>query len=141
MTDLQTLNPLETDNVFLQLLDEGLTDSQKKMYTESFSAYLQYDQNTDFVVDLDDHWKEIGYAFKQKATEAVKKFLEEGVDYSDEKSCLPVKVSKMTASSHGGNNIKKMYLTVNAFKNLCMLAGTPEGKEIRKYFVAIEGSI
>jgi hypothetical protein len=101
---------------------------------------------------MDDHWKEIGYANKGKATEAIKRSLEENVDYSYDNFSSPGReepfspegekpqnhILPATSSNTGGRPKTKIYLTVNAFKNLCMLAGTPEGKEIRKYFVAVE---
>ncbi|KAJ3077611.1 hypothetical protein HK102_005093 [Quaeritorhiza haematococci] len=38
----------------------------------------------------------------------------------------------------GGHNKQTILLTPDTFKDLCMMAGTPEGKEARRYFRAME---
>ena len=39
---------------------------------------------------------------------------------------------------HGGQNKETILLNVDTFKNLCMISKTPQGKEIRKYYIKME---
>lgn len=82
----------------------------------------------DFPVDFDRAWKWIGYSSKQKAEEALKANLVEGIDFST----LGLK------SSSGGRRAKHIGLTVEAFKMFAMMAGTSKGKEVRRYFLNCE---
>ena len=65
--DLITISKNEE---FIKILNEYLTENQKRIYTESFSAYLQHD----FVVDLEAHWKKLRY-FKATGLLLFKKML------------------------------------------------------------------
>lgn len=142
MTDFTLTTQNET---FMQILNETLTPPQKRLFTESFGVYLKYDVDKDFVVDLDDHWKELGYSKKDKATDSIVKNLEVDVDYSHENNNIPSSQGicsddnfRVNLSTSARRPKTKFFLTVSAYKILCSLAGTDQGKEIRKYFIAVE---
>ena len=59
--------PKENDNenqTQLQLLNfikDKLTDDEQLLFAESFHLYLQYNSEKDFVIDLNDMWKWVGF--------------------------------------------------------------------------------
>ncbi|MDD4938243.1 MAG: hypothetical protein PHX34_04505 [Candidatus Shapirobacteria bacterium] len=158
MTDVQRYS----EKKILALLKKNLTPEELEMYIESFSWHFKYNANKDFVVDLDMYWKKLGYASKQKAIVLIEKSFIENIDYSREcsdkglieqsttrliengvsqgNSCIQ-QDKRVSHVNHGGQNIKKFFLTVNGFKNFCMLASTKEAKTIRTYYIKIENII
>ncbi|KAJ3223228.1 hypothetical protein HK099_001363 [Clydaea vesicula] len=48
---------------------------------------LNFDVDNDFVVDIDLYWKQLGYSRKEKATNAILKFLDVEKDYFSTTSC------------------------------------------------------
>ncbi len=99
---------------------------------------LQSDQ--DFPIDFDDAWKWIEYTQKKTALSKLRNNFDKGSDYlgddSDEDDmdfALPNGKAK-----RGGQNRNIIFLTVDCFKNFCMMAGTPRGREVRRYFLNCE---
>ena len=83
-----------------------------------------------YPVDFDEVWQWVGYAKKQNAVELLKTNFEEQLDF------LPQKVK-----STGGRPLQGYCLTVDCFKAFCMMAGTERGKEVRKYYLAVEKAL
>jgi len=81
-----------------------------------------------FPVDLDDAWVWLGYAKKQNAQDTLYSQFEKGTDF----------IRLSVKSSTGGRPRQSVMLTVECFKTLGMIALTPQGKAIRKYFLACE---
>ena len=86
----------------------------------------------DFPVDFDDAWEWIGYSTKQAAKKKLTRNFIVGTDY----------LSKWMSVAHSNGSTasrtEKIYLTIDAFKSLGMMAGTAKGREIRKYFLECE---
>ena len=49
---METIN-----NKLIEKIKNNFTEEEQKLYIVSFYSYLNYDEFTDFVVDLDDVWK------------------------------------------------------------------------------------
>jgi hypothetical protein len=47
----------------------------------SFYCYLNYNTTNDFVIDLDDVWKWVGFSVKIKAKTLLEKYFKEEIDY------------------------------------------------------------
>jgi phage anti-repressor protein len=87
-----------------------------------------------FPVDFDAAWQWLGYSTKQKAKNKLLNNFEQGLDYA-----LNQTVKCHKASSGSGSSIYlEIYLTIDCFKSLGMMAGTSQGREIRKYFLDCE---
>ncbi|BAU12900.1 hypothetical protein LEP3755_34330 [Leptolyngbya sp. NIES-3755] len=82
----------------------------------------------EFPVDFDDAWQWVGYSRKDSAKDALIRNFEEEVDFSG--------IHRKTPS--GGRPSERIYLTIDCFKQFCMMAGTERGKEVRKYFLQCE---
>lgn len=80
------------------------TEEEQKLYIVSFYSYLIYDKFTDFVVDLDDVWKWLGFSQKVNAKVSLIKNFKENIDYKI--SLLKVQEQKKDGM---GGIIKKQY--------------------------------
>jgi phage anti-repressor protein len=87
-----------------------------------------------FPVDFELAWQWLGYATKQKAKNKLLNNFEQDIDYA-----LNQTVKCHKASSGGGSSLYlEIKLTIDCFKSLGMMAGTEQGKEIRRYFLNCE---
>ena len=65
----------------LTKIKENFNDDEQQMFVSSFYCYLNYNQKNDFVIDLDDVWKWIGFYQKVKAKLLLEKHFLIDVDY------------------------------------------------------------
>lgn len=91
-------------------------------------ALSLYNSADSHPIDFDDAWQWLGYSTKQKALQSLKSNFEEGEDF----------LTKRLKSSTGGRPSDLIVLTVDCFKSMGMMAGTSQGKAIRKYFLECE---
>lgn len=99
------------------------------MNSISKTVILEYlNSREEFPIDFDDAWKWIGYSTKQKGLQTLKSNFEEGIDF----------LTKGLKSSQGGRRSEHIVLTIDCCKSLAMMAGTPKGREVRKYFLECE---
>ena len=82
----------------------------------------------EYPIDFDDAWKWIGYSRKSDAKELLEASFDKGFDFCGE----------FRKNGKRGRPVEKIYLTVDCFKQFCMMAGTKKGKEVRKYFLNCE---
>lgn len=54
-------------------IKEKFNEEQQKIFVSSFYCYLNYDKNKDFVVDLDNVWKWLGFNQKYNALRVLEK--------------------------------------------------------------------
>jgi phage antirepressor YoqD-like protein len=79
-----------------------------------------------FPIDFDDAWQWLGYSTKASAKRKLTSMID-GVDFST-----------MMLESQNGRPSELIKLSVDAFKNLGMLAGTEKGRQVRRYFLECE---
>jgi phage anti-repressor protein len=82
----------------------------------------------EYPVDFDDAWVWIEYSTKQKGQEALEPNFVEGIDF----------LTLGLKSSNGGRPSKHIRLTVDCFKQFCMMARTPRGTQVRLHYLEIE---
>lgn len=97
-----------------------------------FNAIEAEKSGTQFPIDFDEVWKGLGYSRKYNAKRALKSKLIENIDF-----LIKEERSTTVLSGYVNENIQ---LTIEGFKMLCMMAETPEGREVRMYFIEIEKS-
>ncbi len=115
----------------IEKMKNEFSEEQKKWYMANMFMYLNYHPTRDFPINLDDIWKMLGFANKGNAKRTLENNFVTGEDYQ----CLLLPKEKQT---RGGTNKETITLNTDTFKNLCMLAKTDCGKEIRKYYVKLE---
>jgi phage anti-repressor protein len=119
------------DDDLMVLLRNKLTTRKQQLFLESFAVYLKYNDAEDFVIDLSDVFQTVGFTRKDNAMTLIKKKLIEDVDY---KSFL-----LRRENLHGGRPAMQVMLTVNGFKQMCMLANTDAARQVRDYYISMEG--
>jgi len=119
---------------FLNKIKERFTDQEQQMFVASFYCYLNYNTREDFVIDLDNVWKWLGFSQKVKAKHLLEKCFLIDIDY---KLSLSLQV-KRTAHTKGGHNKETFLLSVRTFKSFCLKAGTNKAEQIHEYYINLE---
>ncbi|MBL1176814.1 hypothetical protein [Pantanalinema sp. GBBB05] len=88
-----------------------------------------------FSVDFDNAWQWIGYSSKQAAKKKLVRNFEPGSDYLSKWMSVP------HSNGSTASRVEKIYLTVDCFKSLAMMAGTEKGREVRRYFLDCEQNL
>ena len=157
------------NNKLLIKIKDNFTSFEQQLFVSSFYCYLNYDKNMDFVVDLDNVWKWLGFNQKVKSIALLEKHFKLDIDYKNlvpqvggalldqEKTAFPAGKAKRdnlltNLVNHkistnyiikqdekwGGQNIKKIFLTIKCFKSLCLKAQTKKAGEIHEYYMKME---
>lgn len=135
----------------LQFIKDKLTDNEQLLFAESFHLYLQYDDEIDFVIDLDNVWKWIGFSRKLDCKKLLVKYFEINKDYkilnenfataAVPKPATAIAVAGVAAKPNlggAGLNKKIIMLNIKTFKKLCMKASTKKADEIHDYYIKLE---
>ena len=117
---------------FLNKIKDNFSSFEQQIFIGSFYCYLKYDKKNDYVIDLDDIWKWLGFTQKVSAKRLLEKQFIENIDY---KFLLD---SKVKQNGSGGYNKETIMLNVKTFKSLCLKAGTKKADEIHEYFIKLE---
>jgi phage anti-repressor protein len=134
------------NNLLLEKLQENFSTFEQQLFVSSFYCYLNYDKNTDFVVDLDDVWRWLEFSQKFNAIRILEANFKLDVDYknitastsdSDEEHSTHQDKSK----KHGGHNKQTIKLTIRCFKLLCLKAQTKKAGEIHEYYMKMEETL
>jgi len=121
-------------NRLLTKIKEKFTEKEQQLFVANFYCYLNYDQETDFIVDLDDVWYWMGFQSKHNSKRLLEKYFTLNVDY-----IISLRRSA-ERSNHlkGGQNKESILLTIEAFKKYCLKAGTQKADEIHNYYIRLE---
>ena len=110
------------------------TNYEQQLFLASFYCYLKYDNKKDFVIDLDNVWKWLGFSQKIKA----KQMLEKNFTINKDYKLLLYHQVKQDENTHGGHNKETFMLNIDTFKKICLKAGTNKANEIHDYFIKLE---
>jgi len=119
----------------LTKIKSSFTDFEQQLFLSSFYCYFNYHPTNDFVIDLDNVWKWLGFSQKQRAKELLEKHFVVDRDYT--KSILPNQPS-CCAKGRGGHNKETFLLNIKTFKSLCLKVGTKKADEIHDYYMKME---
>ncbi|MEH1780254.1 MAG: hypothetical protein V7L26_14250 [Nostoc sp.] len=113
--------------------------------TSEFTLELaQKLHNSNQIIDFDWAWPVLGYSRKDNAKRMLVSYFEANFDYfvqslSESPEALPHDIFLTSeGNSKAGRPGEKIYLTVECFKEMGMLAKSEEGRQIRKYFLTCE---
>jgi hypothetical protein len=127
------------NNKLLNKIKETFTGFEQQIFVSSFYCYLNYNKNIDFIVDLDDIWKWLGFSTKQNSERVLEKHFKLDIDYKTAYQFgKAVYEDCKLAKQNGGQNIKKIFLTIKCFKSLCLKAQTKKASEIHEYYMKME---
>ena len=122
------------NNKLLCKIKENFTGLEQQLFITSFYCYLNYDKSIDFVVDLDNIWKWLGFKQKIDAKRLLEKYFIIDIDY---KTALG-ETKAVLYKKNGGQNIKKYFLNIKCFKSFCLKAQTKKANEIHEYYMKME---
>lgn len=142
ITELIENNPITKlsntyNNKFLIKVKDKFSDFEQQLFVSSFYCYLNYDKSTDFVIDLDNVWKWLGFNQKIDCRRLLEKHFVIDVDYSTSINPNENNTNEET-KKWGGQNIKKIFLTTKCFKYLCLKSHTKKSFEIHDYYVKLQ---
>jgi hypothetical protein len=119
----------------LSKIKETFTNFEQQLFLSSFYCYLNYDCKTDFVIDLDDIWKWLGFSQKVNAKTLLEKQFVCEKDYI--KSSLLLQ-QKQKEHGKGGHNKDTFLLSLDTFKKFCLKTGTKKADQIHEYYIKLE---
>lgn len=138
------------NNKLINKIKENFSDFESQLFVSSFYCYLNYDKNIDFVVDLDDIWKWLGFQQKYNAVRMLEKHFKLDIDYkhlapqlggavlNNENLALQFGKASSNEEKWGGHNKQTILLTIKCFKSLCLKAQTKKAGEIHEYYMKME---
>jgi hypothetical protein len=101
----------------VEKVKNSFTDYEQQMFVASFYCYLKYDNKNDFVIDLDNIWKWLGFQQKVKA----KALLEKNFMINKDYTFLLSQQGKQN-NSQGGHNKEIFLLNIETFRAVCILS-------------------
>jgi hypothetical protein len=125
------------NNKLLNKIKQNFSSFEQQIFVSSFYCYLNYDKNIDFVLDLDDIWKWLGFTQKVSAIRVLEKNFISNVDY---KTALQFGKASLE-KQNGGQNKQTILLTIKCFKSLCLKAQTKKASEIHEYYMKLEETL
>jgi phage anti-repressor protein len=124
-------------NKLITKIKETFNDTQQQMFVASFYCYLNCDKKNDFVIDLDNVWKWLGFSQKVRAKELLEKHFKISIDYQKSLSLA----GKQTTHIKGGQNKETFMLNIDTFKKFCLKAGTKKANEVHEYYIKLEETL
>jgi hypothetical protein len=95
----------------LTKIKNTFSDFEQQLFVSSFYCYLNSNSKTDFVVDLDNIWKWLGFSQKDAAKRLLERQFTSDIDYK-----LFAPLSGGAKKGRGGQNKEIFMLTVKTFK-------------------------
>ena len=124
-------------NKLITKIKDKFNDSQQQMFVASFYCFLNCDKKNDFIIDLDNVWKWLGFSQKVRAKELLEKHFKIDIDYTKSLSLS----GKQSTHIKGGNNKETFMLNINTFKKFCLKAGTKKADEVHEYYIQLEETL
>ena len=142
------INKLSSENNYklISKIQKNFTETQQQLFISSFYCYLNHNQTNDFVIDLDNIWKWMGFSQKVNLQKILHKFFKADIDYKillcqlakQKKTNIIETNSTNKQKGSGGHNKATIMITIKTFKLLCIKAGTKKSNEIHEYFIKLE---
>ena len=118
----------------VEKVKNSFTNYEQQLFLSSFYCYLKYDSKNDFVIDLDNVWKWLGFSSKFNA----KRLLENKFNINKDYKLLLLQSAKQSNQIKGGHNKETFLLNIDTFKKFCLKADTSKAYEVHDYFIKLE---
>jgi hypothetical protein len=118
-------------NRLINKIKGKFTESQQQLFVSSFYCYLNHNNKNEFIVDLDNVWKWLGFSRKDPAKRLLEKFFVIDVDYK-------TVFHRLVENLKGGRPQEQILMTINTFKKFCLKADTKKADEIHEYYIGLE---
>ena len=120
-------------NRLLNKIKESFSTEEQKLFIASFYCYLNY-KNDEYVIDLDNIWKWLGFSQKIRAKELLENNFKQDIDYK-------IVFSEKRKNPKGGRPSEKIMLNIKTFKKMCMKANTKKSNDIHEYYIKLEETL
>jgi hypothetical protein len=121
-------------NSLINKIKAKFTESQQQLFVSSFYCYLNHNNKNEFIVNLDNVWKWLGFSRKDPAKVVLNKNFIKDLDYK----ILLHQPMEQDENKHGGNNKETILMNINTFKKFCLKADTKKADEIHEYYIKLE---
>ena len=118
----------------LEKVKVAFTDDEQQMFVTSYYCYLNFHTTNDFVIDLDNIWKWLGFSQKVNA----KRVLDKNFILDKDYKCMLLQNEEQKTEGRGGHNKETIMLNIKTFKLFCMKAGTKKADLTHEYYVKLE---
>lgn len=118
----------------VEKVQQHFNNYEQQMFLASFYCYLKHDNKNDFVIDLDNVWKWLGFSQKVNAKMLLEKNFVLNTDFTKSRLLQ----QKQTSDARGGHNKEIIMLNIDTFKKFCLKAGTKKADEIHDYYIKLE---
>ncbi len=118
------------ESKLINKLKDNFATEKQQLFISSFYCYLNY-KSYDFVIDLDNIWKWLGFSRKNDSKKVLEKHFKADIDYKIVLRQAPQNLS-------GGRPSEKIMMTIKTFKKLCLKANTSKANEIHEYYIKLE---
>jgi hypothetical protein len=129
-------------NKFINKIQKEFTTEEQHIFISSFYSFLHYKKDNDYVIDLNDIWKWLGFARKDFCKVVLNKNFEKDKDY------IILLIIKTTANNsmtnnneynkQGGRPKETILMNINTFKKLCLKSKTKKADIIHDYYIKLE---
>jgi hypothetical protein len=138
--DIKTLIQTSTIEIYdktklVEKLQEHFSDDEQRLYVCNLFLFLNYHPINDFIINLENVWKFIGFSNKANAKRLLKHNFIEDKDY---KTLLIRSDEQKNKDNRGGHNEETIMLNINTFKKLCLKANTDNADKIHDYYIRLE---
>jgi hypothetical protein len=111
-------------------LKENFSSDDQQIFVASFYCYLNYKAD-DFIVDLDNIWKWLGFSRKNDSKKVLEKNFKIEIDYK-------IVLRQVPQNLQGGRPSEKIMMNIKTFKKMCLKANTSKANEIHEYYIKLE---
>ena len=126
---------LYNDDKLIRLIKDNFNDTDNQLFKMSFELFsTTQTKPDDFIINFDDIYEWIGFSRKDPAKRLLEKSFKKEYDYKLDESNFPPKGGKL----HVGRPSNDILLTIDCFKEFCLLAATAQSKRIYKYYIKME---
>jgi hypothetical protein len=119
----------ETYMQLLNIIKEEFTTDEQKLFVESFQLYLQYDDENEFIIELDNIWKWLGFGRIEECKRVLVKNFQKDIDFKISFPQVGVKI---------GRPKENILMTIKCFKKLYLKSNTKKADEIHDYYIKLE---
>lgn len=138
--DIKTLIQTSTIEIYdktklVEKLQEHFSDDEQRLYVCNLFLFLNYHPINDFIINLENVWKFIGFSNKANAKRLLKHNFTEDRDY---KIVFIRSDENLKTKDLGGRPEETIMLNINTFKKLCLKANTDNADKIHDYYIRLE---
>ena len=129
----EQINIFNDDNL-IRLIKEEFNNNDNQLFQMSFKLFnISHNKPNDYIIDLDEVYKWIGFSRKDPAKRLLFTQFKEGKHYKMNKE-----VFHRTVENLGGRPIEKILLNIDCFKKYCLKASTEKSDQIYDYYIKME---